>query len=72
MGSLGVVVVQPWMHGVLAFGRGAERGGIGPFADAALDEPLGFAVGLRCVGPGSFVGDAMTVQGVGEQLAFVG
>ena len=72
MWSRGVVVVQPGMHGRLTFGGVGERGGIGPFADAALDEALGFAVGLGRIGSDAFVDHAMVGQCCGEQLAFVG
>ena len=56
----------------LSAGRAGEGCGIGPFADAALDEALGLAVGLGGIGPGSPVGDAVMVEGGGEQPASVG
>ena len=37
-------------------------GGIGPFAQAGLDEAFGFAVGARSVGPGEDVFDTQLVE----------
>src|SRR5271168_5136809 len=67
----GVVVVQPGMHCLVPVCRTLERPGIGPFADAALDEPLGLAVGLGGVGPGSLVGDATGFERITEGEAFI-
>ena len=72
MGSLGVVVVRPDMHRGVSFRSTVERCGVGSFADAALDEPLGFAVRLGCVGPASLVCDAVGLQGGRKHPAFVG
>ena len=40
----------------MRFGRGVGEA-VGPFAQKSLDEALGFAVGLGCVGPGEDVAD---------------
>ena len=64
---------------VLSVPAAVAQAGLGPAClpqasppIAALDEPLGFSVGLWCVGAGAFVGHAIAVQRVGEQFAFVG
>src|SRR5215831_3355601 len=56
--SHGIVIVKPGGQRGAALLRTGVRLGIGPLAQAGLDEPLSFAVGARGVGPGAFVLEA--------------
>src|SRR5262249_49868669 len=56
--SRGIVIVKPGGQRGAALLRTGVRLGIGPFAQAGLDEPLSFAVGARGVRPGAFVLEA--------------
>src|SRR4051794_6798053 len=53
-----VVVVEPGVKGCGPFGAVAVERAVGPAAEQGADEALGFAVGLRPVGPGAQVADA--------------
>jgi hypothetical protein len=45
--------------------------GIGPFAQAGLDEAFGFAIGARGVRPGSQMAQVMTGAGLPQHLAAI-
>ena len=64
MGSLEVVVAEPARE-VGGTGLGsAVRQSVSPFAQQGLNEPLGLAVGLGCVGPGADVAQAQHPAGL--------
>ena len=65
MGAMPVVAVQPEGQFGGAFVGGVVRAGVGPFAQAGLDEALGFAVGFRRVGPGAQMLDPEPAQRLG-------
>ena len=60
--SVPVVTVEPGLEMLLAVRRVLVDGGVGPLAQAGLDEALGFAVGARGVGPGEDVFDTQLVE----------
>ena len=64
--SVPVVTVELGLEMLLAVRRVLVDGGIGPFAQAGLDEAFGFAVGARSVGPGEDVFDAQFLQEGGD------
>jgi hypothetical protein len=72
MWSAGVVVGEPGPHGGGAIGRRLERLGIGPLAQAGLDEPLRLAVGARRVGARALVLDAAFGHQIAKSKAFIG
>lgn len=52
---IATIIANPGQHRLRALGGAGERLRIGPFAQACLDEPLGFAVGVRRVRSGPLV-----------------
>src|ERR1700743_1104944 len=58
-----VVVMQPSVKGLGAFGAGSVDRAVGPAVDQCADEAFGLAVGLGTVGPGSEVADAARAAG---------
>ena len=65
MGSMPVVAVKPEGQLGGAVVGGAVGAGIGPFAQACLDEALGLPVGFRRVGPGAQMLDFEQAQRLG-------
>jgi hypothetical protein len=51
---------------LVTFLRVLERHSVGPFPAQGLDEPLGFAIGARGVGPGADVFEAQGPPGLGK------
>ena len=72
MGTLSVVGVDEGEHGLASFGGGAIGVGVGPFAQAGLDEALGLAVGAGRVGAGPDVAQAGGGDGFAEAVASIG
>src|SRR5438874_7970976 len=68
----GIVMVEPGRQGGVALPRGRIGPGIGPLAQAGLNEPLGLAVGARRVRPGAFVSEPSGRQRRPESLAEIG
>lgn len=64
-----VVVVKPLREGTAALLVGAVEARVGPFREEGLDEPLGFAVGLRAVGSSDLVADP---KGLGRSAELSG
>ena len=58
MGSGVVIGCDPGLHGLASLGGGDVGVGVGPFAQAGLDEALGLAVGLGRIGLGPNVFEA--------------
>jgi hypothetical protein len=65
MGAMPVVAVQPEGQFGGALVGGVVSAGVGPFAQAGLDEALGFAIGSRRVGFDAQMLDSMPVQRLG-------
>lgn len=65
MGSMPVVAVEPDGQFSGAIVGSLVGAGIGPFAQACLDEALGFAVGFRRIGPGAQMLDPEQAQRLG-------
>src|SRR4051794_32574872 len=65
-------MVEPGRQGGAALLRGRIGPGIGPFAQAGLNKPLGLAVGARRVRPGAFVFEPSARQRRPESLAEIG
>ncbi len=59
-------MVQPLGQHGIALVRGGVFAGVGPFAQAGLDEALGFAIGPRRVGLGSDVLDPKGFEKLGK------
>ena len=71
MRTVPIVTMEPsWQLGS-AFFRGVVGLGISPFAESCLDEPFGFPVGLRRIGPGADVLEAKALAGFAEGNGFV-
>src|SRR5260370_4340496 len=68
----GIVRVEPGRQRRAALLRGCVRPGIGPLAQAGLDDPLGLAVGARRVRPGAFGCEAGGRNRRWEGLAEIG
>ena len=71
MGSGEVVVGGPRLEVLVAFVGVLPVFGVGPFAQGGLDKSFSFAVGSRCVGPGSVVFDIEAVAGGAELVGAV-
>src|SRR6266536_3540721 len=71
MGSVEVVVGGPGLEVLVAFVGVLPVFGVGPFAQGGLDKSFSFAVGSRCVGPGSVVFDIEAVAGGAELVGAV-
>src|SRR5580704_5403101 len=68
----GVIVVgDPRVHGLATLGGGLIGAGVGPFAQAGLDEALGLAVGTRRVRPRADVLEPGPGAGGAEGMAAV-
>src|SRR5262245_37218880 len=61
--SRAIVVLQPARQDPAAIGRGIVRPPVRPLAQRRLDEPLGFAVRARGVGPSATVAHAQRAAG---------
>jgi hypothetical protein len=67
-----VVVMDPVVQGPGALGRALVGEAVGPFAQGALDEALGLAVGLGPVSTGELVANAVFKAGLGEVAGMEG
>ena len=72
MGSVLIVELHPGRQGSAAMFRASVRHGIRPFPLQRLNEPLGFAVGLRAIGSGTLGGDAEPSTGFAEGSRAIG
>jgi hypothetical protein len=68
MGSFLIVETQPNRECRTPMCRGGVRNGVGPLAQQRLDHSLGFAVGMRAIGPGAFHADLEPATGLAERL----
>jgi hypothetical protein len=68
MRAMPIVAVQPDGQFGGAFFRGAVRPGVGPFAQAGLDEAFCLAVGSGRVGPGAQMLDFEPAQRLGVAM----
>src|SRR4051812_35620958 len=66
-----VVVPEPAVKCCCAFGAVAVDGAVGPAGEHGADEALGFAVGLRSVGPRAQVAQTEGAAGDGVQLGAI-
>jgi hypothetical protein len=71
VGSASVVVGDPGVEAGGTLCGGGVGPGVGPVAQAGLDEALDLAVGARGVGPGADVAQARAGTGVAEGAAAV-
>src|SRR5271168_1084558 len=68
MGSVPVVLVDPWFEAAVSFCGVLIEAGIGPFPDGGLDEALGLAVGARGVDAGADVFESEVTAGIAEPI----
>src|SRR5690625_3502968 len=71
MGSVPVVAMQPLRQRPGALFGALVGTGVGPFAQCGLDEALGLAVRLRCIGSGAYMSDCEAAAGFGEGSGLV-
>src|ERR1700691_5998257 len=72
MGAMPVVAVKPARQLSGAVFRSFVGCGVGPFAQAGLNEALGLSVGFGRVGPGTQVLDLEPAQGLGVAAGAAG